>query len=152
MRRMRRIAIALLALTVAAIALTPFEKTYDDGVWPLALTIRSAAGRPISAVSAEPVLDVESARQLLENPLPPALTRVESPVRSVVQEPYLGRPLEVMVPTSETSFRSLLWTRRRFFQYHGLFVVVEYEGGTLEGRVAEIPDLRQSRAVSVELK
>jgi hypothetical protein len=147
---MRRIATALLAIVVAVIVTCPFEKIYDDGLWPLTVTIRSATGRPINAVSAEAFTSVADARQRLDNPPPPAATRDEQSSYSAVQEPYLGRPLEVKVPTSQTSFRSLLWTHRRFFQYRGLFVVVEYEGGKREGHVVGIPDLRQSREVSIE--
>jgi hypothetical protein len=45
----------------------------------------------------------------------------------------------------------VVWTRRRFFQYRGLLVVVEYEDGKLEGRAVELPDLRQARSVTIEV-
>ena len=77
--------------------------------------------------------------------------RADNPRRASVQEPWLGWPLEVKVPTSETTYRSLVGTWRRFYQFHGLLVVVEYDDGKLEGRAVELPDLRQARNVTVEI-
>jgi hypothetical protein len=149
---MRWLVIALVVMVVTALAFIPFETIIDDGLWPLSVTVRSTAGRPIKGISAEAFTSVEDARKLLADLPPLALTRWEKSIHSVVQEPKVDEPLKINIPTSETIHRSLLWTtHRRFFQYRGLLIVVEYEGGKLEGRAVEIPDLRQVRHVTVEV-
>lgn len=148
---MRWLQIVLVVIAVAAIAFVPFEKIYDDGLWPLSVTVHSSAGRPIKGFSAEAVLNVENAQQMLGNLLPLEVSRAEKSIYAAVQEPRADEPLVVNVPTSETSHCSLVLTHRRFFQYRGLLVVVEYKGGELEGRAVEIPDLRYARQVAVEV-
>src|SRR5262245_8996229 len=102
---MRWLLIAI--LVVAAVAmLLPVQKIYDDGLWPLTVHISSTAERPIKAVSAEAFVGVESAHDLLRflKTLPPPIyTREENSLYSAVQIPYLGQPLEVRVPTSNTT-------------------------------------------------
>src|SRR5258708_39465949 len=74
---MRWLATVIVVIVLAAIGFIPFEKIYDDGLWPLSVTIRSTANRPITGASAEAFGGVENARQLLANPPPTAVTRVE---------------------------------------------------------------------------
>jgi hypothetical protein len=123
----------------------------DDGLWALSVSVQSGSGQPIKGISTQAFVDLECARQMLANPPPRAATCVDHSIYSVVQEPMVEGTLKVNIPTSETSHSSLLWTYRRFFQYRGLLVVVEYESGNLEGRAVEIPDLRQARHVTVDV-
>jgi hypothetical protein len=139
----------LVAVALAAIAFGVGEKTVDDGLWPVTVTVRSASNQPIEAVSAEAFPGVAIVRARMDDLPPPAVTRADHSLYASVQEPWLGRPLEVKIPTSETTYRSLRWTHRRFYQFRSLRVVVEYEGGKLEGRAVELPDLRLARSVSI---
>src|SRR5262245_15043393 len=99
---MRWLVVALLLMIFAALGFVPGQKIYDDGLWPLTVTVRSKAGQPIKGISAEAFLDVDSAREMLADPPPLALTRAENSVYAAVQEPKVDEPLKVTVPTSET--------------------------------------------------
>jgi hypothetical protein len=147
---MRICATALVLLIFAGVALIPYQKFYDDGLFPVSVTVRSAAGRPIRGFSAEAVLSRAAAEAELNRLVPPAATRVDNSIYAAVQEPFLGQPLKINVPASYKTRRSLVWDYRRYFQYRGVLVVVEWEGGKLEGRALELPDIRVSREVSVE--
>jgi hypothetical protein len=147
---MRRWAIAVLVTVTAFIAFCPFEKTSDGAFLPLTVTIRSEAGLPIKSASVQALVDVQSATRSLDRLPPPAVTLIENSMYSVAEEPFLGPALTVKVPSSETTYRSLCWTHRTHFQYRGLLVVVEYERGLL-GHVTEIPNLRETRVLTVEV-
>jgi hypothetical protein len=143
---MRKVAVALVAVLVfAAVGLVPFQKIYDDGMWPLSVVVRSARGAPISAASAQAFGDAESAGYVLENLIPP-----ESWLYSATREPFDGEAVVVHIPTSECIQTSLLWSYRRFYQYNKLVVIVRYTDGKREGQLVEIPDLRRSREVIVQ--
>jgi hypothetical protein len=149
---MWRVAIVLLVVLLLASGLVPHSKIYDDGLWSLSVTVRSTSGQPIKGISAEALLDVQSAEKVLANPPPVWLTQAEHSIYSAVQQPKADEPLKVNVPTSQKLYDAFLWTYRgRFFQYRGLLVVVEYQSGKLEARAIEIPDLRHTRDVSVEV-
>ena len=148
---MRWVAIAFLVTVIAGLGFVSTEKIYDDGLWPLSVTVQSASGKRINGISAEAFVNVERAREMEIDPPPLEATRVFHSRYSAVQEPKVEEPLKVNIPTSETIQSSLLWTYRKFFQYHGLLVVVEYEGGKLGGYAVDIPDLRQARNVTVEV-
>jgi hypothetical protein len=87
----------------------------------------------------------DTVRYVLENLIPP-----EGNLYSASQPAYVGEPLSVKVPTSLTTHGALLWRYGRFYQYHKLVVIVEYQDGRREGRVTDIPDLHKGRAVTVE--
>jgi hypothetical protein len=143
---MRKVAVALgLLLVFAAVAFVPFQKIYDDGMWPLSVVVRSARGTPISAASAQAFGDAESAGNVLEDLAPP-----ETWLYSATREPFDGKALVVHIPTSECIQTSLLWSYRRFYQYSKLVVIVQYADGKREGQLVEIPDLRRSREVIVQ--
>jgi hypothetical protein len=148
----RHVAIAIVLLVIGAAALFPYSKIYDDGLWPITVVIHSMENRPIKGYSAEAMDDVEKARERLSVLMPMEVARAQKSLYSAVQEPKEEQPLQVEVPTSEVIESGLLWTSRRFFQYRGLLVVVEYEDGTLEGRAVEIPDLKKSQRLPPRLK
>jgi hypothetical protein len=147
---MRRFTIVPVVLITAAVVLVLYQKMIDDGLWPVSVTVRSAAGRPIKAVSAEAMFSRPTAEMELSRLIPPAAARIDNSIYGRVQEPFLGKPLKINVPTSETIHRSLVSNYKRFFQYRGLLVVAEFEDGKLEGRALELPDLRRGRELSVE--
>ena len=144
----RCLTIALVCLITAGIALTPYQKTHDDGLWPVSVTVR--ASRPIKGFSAEAVLSRGTGEVEPNRLIPPAAACIDNSIYGGVQEPFTGQPLKINVPTSYTIRGSLAWNYKRYFQYRGLLVVVEFEDGKLEGRAVELPDLRESREVSVE--
>src|SRR5262245_2105365 len=132
---MRWIAIVLLVALVVGVGLIPGEKIYDDGLWDLSVTVRSVSGQPIKGMSAQAFVDIAGAQGAVADPPPLAATRNASSLVAsycAVQEPKADEPLKVKIPTSETSRCALLWTYRRFFQYRGLLIVAEYEGGKRE--------------------
>ena len=147
---MRCITIALVFLIIAGVAFTPYQKTHDDGLWPVSVTVCSASGRPIKAFSAEALMSRAAGEAQLNRLVPPAATRIDNCIYAGVQEPFLGQPLEINVPFGYTIRGSLAWNYKRYFQYRGLLIVVEWEGGKLEGRALELPDLRVGREVNVE--
>jgi hypothetical protein len=146
-RDMRRVSlvlvkacIAVVLSVIAARALLPLEKFYDDGLWPLSVTVRSASGKPIAAASGQAFGDAREAERVFQDLIPP-----ETDLYSATQDPFRGQPLAVPVPTSYCVHSSLLWSHRRYFQFKKLVVIVQYEGGEREGRLVDIPDLRERR-------
>jgi hypothetical protein len=142
---MRRIVFALTLIVVTAVLFFPFYKVVDDGLWPVSVTIRSTSGLAIQSVSGEAFGDAGSAEYALQN-----LSAPETFIDSATQDPYLGEKLAVPVPTSERTNRSLVWNYRSFYQFKTLVVIVQYANGRREGRMVEIPDLRQKRDIVVE--
>jgi hypothetical protein len=138
----------LLALVVVlgGLGLVPFQKIYDDGIWPLQVTLRSAAGASIKAASGEAFGDRNDASYVLQNRIPP-----ESLLYAAIQNPFRGEKLTVPVPTSYSIHRSLLCDYRSFYQYNKLVVLVRYEAGNEEGRLIEIPDLRLTGEITVNV-
>jgi hypothetical protein len=141
----------LVTVVIAIIAFVPIWKIIDDGLWPVTVTVHPTSDQPIKAVSAKAFSSVEEARETMADLPLPCVTRADYPRTASVQEPWPGQPLEVKIPTSEKTYRSLVWTWQRFYQFRGLLVVVEYEDGKLEGRAVELPDLRQARSVTIEV-
>ena len=103
--------------------------------------------QPSRQSSAEAEDNPDFIQYYLEQPILPEFTR-----HSASQMPYVGKPLNVKVPTSLTTARSFfLWRYTRFYQYDKLVVIVEYQDGKRQGRVVDIPDLHESRTVTVEV-
>lgn len=93
-------AILLLALFVC---LTPMQTIWDDGLWPLYVTIDSTSGTPIASVSCEAFSSEQSAQHSLEHLAPP-----ETRTHSVVVNPLRGEPVDVPIPTSYKIRRAIL--------------------------------------------
>jgi hypothetical protein len=142
MRRVLIILAIIAALTV--VGLLPVWKIYDDGLWPLSVSIRSASGSPIAAATCKVFGSPEAAQYTLENAIP-----AENGIYAASADPFRGDGIEVRVPTAETTHGSLLWTWKRYYQYTTLVVVVRYSDGHWEAVSSTIPDLRQTRAVAV---
>jgi hypothetical protein len=142
---MRGLVFTLALVIVTAVLFVPFYEIVDDGARPVSVTIRSASGLAIQSVSGEAFGSAESAEPTLQNLSPP-----ETFIHSSTQDPYLGEKLAVPVPTSEHSKHSLVWNYRSFYQFKTLVVIVQYANGRREGRMIEIPDLRQKRDIVVE--
>jgi hypothetical protein len=142
---MRRVLVLLAVMAgLAAIGFLPIWKMYDDGLWPLSVSIRSASGSPIAAATCEVFGSPEAARSTLVDAIP-----AEAGIYTALEDPFRGGPVEVRVPTAETTRGSLLWRWKSFYQYKTLVVVVTYPDGHKEAVAAAIPDLRQTRAVTV---
>jgi len=124
----------------------PFMTTHADGAVLLTVTLTSASRSRIASVSCEAFFSEEHARQALEFLIPPERGRW-----SVVADPYTGRPLQVEVGTSERTRSSLLWSFSRYSQFRHLVVIVRYADGRREGRLCDIPHLRKSRSLWVEV-
>jgi hypothetical protein len=137
--------IMLLILAALGAGFFPFEKIYDDGIWLLEVTVRSAAGRPIKAVSGQAFGDPNEANYVLQNRIPPGK------LYSATQQPFRGEKLAVPVPTSWNIRRSLLWEYHSFHQYNKLVVLVRYEAGKEEGCLIDIPDLRLTREITIDV-
>jgi hypothetical protein len=129
---------------LAVVGLTPFQTIYDDGIWPLSVSIQSASGSPLVAATCEVFDSGDSARYSFENALP-----AEPGIYATVAELFRGEPIVVHVPTAETTRGSLFWKWKRFFQYNALVVVVRYSDGRRKAVLVEIPDLRQTRTIAV---
>jgi hypothetical protein len=140
----RRTGVLLLLLLVAAVGLWPVGTRWDDGLWPLSVTVVSESGAEITSVSCQAFSGPKGAESILEDLAPP-----DGSLYSAVQEPFRGEALVVRVPTSERTRSALLWSSRRYGQFRQLVVIVQYRGGRREGRMVEIPDLRENRAVTV---
>lgn len=140
----KRLAIGAAVVLVTAVCLVPVQTIWDDGLWPLSVTVSSVTGSPIASVSAEAFSSEAVARSTLEHLTPP-----ETRTYSAVADPFIGEPLPVLVPTSYQTRSALVWSQSRYNQMRLLVVIVEYQDGRREGRLVEIPDLRQSRSVSV---
>jgi hypothetical protein len=142
---MRRVLILLAVIAaLTAVGLMPVWKMSDDGLWPLSVSIRSASGLPIAAATCEVFGSPEAARYTLENAIP-----AESGTYAAVADPFRGEAIEVRVPTAETTRGSLLWKSKSFYQYNTLVVIVRHPDGQREAVSATIPDVRQTRAVTV---
>jgi hypothetical protein len=131
---------------IGVIGLTPIQTMWDDGLWPLSVTVVSASGSPIASISCEAFSTEESAQDSLENLLPP-----QSWMFSTIQNPFRNEPLEVIIPTSRKIHSVLFWSDSRYNQMRHLLVIAEYNDGRREGRLVEIPDLRQVRSLHVEI-
>lgn len=142
----KRLAIGVTAVLLAGVCLAPVQTVWDDGLWPLSVTVLSTSGSPIASVSAEAFSSEEWARSSLEHLAPP-----ETRIHSAVADPFADQPLAVPVPTSYKSRSALLWSRSRYNQMRLLVVIVRYRDGRREGRLVEIPDLRESRSLRVEV-
>src|SRR5262245_49822321 len=92
-----RIKIALILIAVAIVGFFPLTTTYDDGLWPVSVTIRSESGRKIVAASAEAMSPGKSADYILKHLAPP-----EVMICAAQQDPYGGDPLKVPVVANET--------------------------------------------------
>jgi hypothetical protein len=142
---MRRILVLLAVIAVlTAVGFMPVEKIYDDGLWPVSVSIRSASGSPIAAATCEVFGSPEAARYTLDNAIP-----AEAGMYAAKADPLRGDTVEVRVPTSETTRSSLLWRWKSYYQYNTLVVVVRYPDGRREAVSAAIPHLRQTREVVV---
>ena len=142
---MQRVLIILGVVAVLVVlGLTPFQTIYDDGLWPLSVSIQSASGSPIVAATCEVFDSADSARYTFENTLP-----AEPGIYATVVEPFRGEPIVVHVPTAERIQGALFWNWKRFFQYRTLVVVVRYSDDRRKAVLVEIPDLRKTRSVAV---
>ncbi len=139
------IAVILLLAVAAPVCLTPGQTVWDDGLWPLAVTVASASDRPIASVSCEAFPSEERARSSLDHLAPP-----ETRLFSAVADPFRGEAVEVPIPTSYKTRAALLWSSSRYNQMRLLVVLVQYRDGQREGRLVELPDLRQVRSMRVE--
>ncbi len=146
MQRILIIGIALLLIVMGCLAFVPLSKVCDDGMLPLTVTIHSAAASNIRAVSAEAFGNSEDAEYALDNAIPPETKRY-----SALQAPFTGRKLTVDIPTGCTTRGALLWYSSRYYQFTKLVVLVEYVDGKRTGQMVDIPDLRHSQAISVEV-
>jgi hypothetical protein len=145
-RRTLLVVLAGLAVVVAVISLTTAQTVWDDGVLPVSVTVVSASGSPIASISCEAFSTQESAQYSLENLLPP-----QTWLFSAIQNPFRNEPLEVKIPTSRKIHSALLWSYGRYNQMRHLLVIAEYKDGRWEGRLVEIPDLRQVRSLQVKI-
>ncbi|MCE9533399.1 MAG: hypothetical protein K8T89_20085 [Planctomycetes bacterium] len=141
----KRLIIATVFLAGLVICLIPIQTVWDDGLWPLSVTVVSASNSPITSVSCEAFLSEESARYCLEHLAPP-----DSRIHASVADPFRGEPLAMPVPTSLKTRSSLLWSSGRYNQKGWLVVIAQYQDGRQEGRLATIPDLRENRSLRVE--
>lgn len=141
-----RLTFGVAAAMLAGVCLTPAQTIWDDGLWPLSVTVVSASGAPITSASGQAFSSEEWARSNLEH-----LASPETRTHSAVADPFTGGPLAVPVPTSYMSRSALVWSRSRYNQMRQLVVIVQYRDGRREGRLVEIPDLRESRTVRVEV-
>jgi hypothetical protein len=141
----KRLVIGLAIVLVAGVLLAPVQTIWDDGLWPLSVTVTSASGDPIASVSGEAFSSEEWARYILEHLAPP-----ETRTHSAVANPFAGEPLAVPIPTGYKTRSALLWSSSRCNQMRLLVVIVKYRDGRREGRLVEIPDLRESRSLRVE--
>jgi hypothetical protein len=146
LRQVGSFVVALLIVLAVCIGFIPSWTIWDDGLWPVTVTIRSTSGSAIRTASAESLDDPEFVKFYLENLIPPEDRR-----HSASESPYIGQPLAVNVPTSATTHGALLWSYTRFNQYRKLVVIVEYQDGRKEGRLVDIPDLHKFRTVTVEV-
>src|SRR5262249_10076929 len=144
---MRRVPILLgVIAALTAVGLLPVNKVYDDGLWPLSVSIRSASGAPIAAATCEVFGSAEDARSTLENAIPP-----ETRTHAARADPFLGEANEHRACAAEATQGLLLYRWKSFYQYKTLVVVVTYLDGRREAASATIPDLRQTRTVVVTL-
>jgi hypothetical protein len=141
----KRLVVGLILLFGCVACLAPLQTIRGDGSLPLSVTVVSESDSPIASLSCEPFSTAESARFSLEYLVPP-----ETTVYAAVQDPFLGEPLEVTVRTSDTVHGALLWSHSRYNQVRQLLVIAQYCDGRQEGRLVEIPDLRQVRSLRVE--
>src|SRR5262249_37816467 len=114
-----------------------------DGGFDLTVNVSSTAGLPRS-VSCQAFGHKEEAEQALDYLLSP-----ETRLWSVVVDPFEGKPITLFVPTSGTASMSGRELSRVQFRY--LVVIATLPDGRRVGKLAEIPDSRQSREVSVAL-
>src|SRR5262245_27894777 len=105
----------------------PGYKIYDDGLWPVSVTIRSAACKPIRTAYGESFSSAEWAEFTQKHPIPP-----ENNIYSARQDPFRGNKLAVPVPTSCQIRQRPLWQEQRYYQYTLLVVIVQYEDGKYE--------------------
>ena len=141
----KRLATGVVVLIGAGVCLTPARTTWDDGLWPLSVTVVSASGAPIASASAEAFSSEEWARSSLAHLAPP-----ETRIHSVVVHPFVGEPVAVPIPTRYRTRSALLWSSWRYNQMRLLVVIVQYRDGRRDGRLVEIPNLRESRSLRVE--
>jgi hypothetical protein len=141
----RRLVIGAILFLAAAACLAPVRTVWDDGLWPLSVTVTSASGSPIASASCQVDSGDATARSILENLAPPEGQRT-----SAVADPFVGKPLDVPVPTSCKTSSALLWSSSHYHQMPSLVVIIRYRDGRQEGRLVDIPDLRQTRSLRVE--
>ncbi len=142
----KRLVVGLILLLGGAICLTPLQTIRGNGSSPLSVMVVSESNSPIESVSCEVFSTVDSAQSSLEYLAPP-----ETRLFSAVQGQFRGEPFEVTVPTSDTVHCALFWRHSRYNQMRQLLVIGQYCDGRREGRLVEIPDLRQVRSLRVEL-
>lgn len=145
---LKGLAIIVIALLVVAFLLAPLtleETFWDDGLWPLSVTVVSVSGTTINTVSGESFSSGDLARQTLKYLTPP-----HTPRHSAVADLVAREQLVVPIPTSYKTHKSLWSSSSRYNQMRLLVVIVQYHDGRREGRLVEIPDLRESRSLRVE--
>ena len=141
----QRFRFALLVVFAALVCLTPVHTAWDDGLWPLSITVVSAPGSQIQSVSGEAFSSPEVAQQSVEHLAPP-----ETFTYAAVADPFRGETLTLSVPTSVRTRSALVWSDSRYNQMRWLVVLAQYVDGRREGRLIEIPDLRQARSLRIE--
>jgi hypothetical protein len=142
----RRALIIIIAVPVAGVLaweFIPAQVLVWDGSFDLTVRVESAGDRPRS-VTCEAFGRREYAEAAVADGLPP-----ESRKWSTSADPFDGQPLTVRVAVNgrESPFGREL--RRSQFRY--LAVVAVLPDGQRVGKLAEIPDGRVSREVSVTL-
>jgi hypothetical protein len=140
-----RLAIAVIAI-VAGLVLWPLSCgpiTVWDGGFDLTVNVSVSAGT-LRSVSCQVCGQKKEAEFILEHLVPPNF-----PPRSCIADPFIGQTMIVDVPLSgrDSAFGREL--QRTQFRY--LVVIGQFDDGSTRGKLAEIPDCRISREVTVTL-
>lgn len=139
----RILALLALGVVLTLVAFSPHTKMYDDGLWPVSISIHSSSGRPITAVSCEVCDGPDWVQMRLDHPF-----LAEPSIYATVVDPFCGEPVVVRVPTAETTWYAFFWQWKRFYQYRTAVVVVRYADWHHEVVPAPLPDLRQGRELT----
>ncbi len=134
------------SLLAAGVCFTPVKRTHSDNLADVEVRIRPPTGAAIQLVSVEAFSSAEAAAPYLEDRVP-----AEGGLYSAMQNPYVGAPLHVRVPMGEVEDSALLWKRSRRWQFPVLVVVYWLEGAERRAKLVELPDLRTTRSVEIDL-
>ncbi len=140
-----RIAIAVV-LMIAAVFLLPLNcapYTLWDGGFDLTVNVSASAGS-LRSVTCQVCGHRNEAEFILEHLLPETYSS-----RTYTVDPFIGQPLTVYVPLSGRD--SAFGRELQRFQFRYLVVIGQFEDGSKRGKLAEIPDCRVSRELSVML-
>lgn len=141
-RRWLRVTLGVTAAVAVIVSALAFAiQVIWDGSYELTVRIENR-GPPIRCVSCESHGMRDDAEFAVAHRLPP-----ESAMWSVVEDPFQGEPINVRVAVSgHDSFLGFELSRS---QFRYLAVIVTYADGRKVGQVVDIPDMRESREVTV---